>query len=680
MKRVTLFCCLSIIIQFGCEEDKDVAPPLVSILEPLDFTVASEIVSIKCVADDNEAVEFVELWINNLSTGIMDSSEPYELLWNTVNYLDSTEYSIMVMAKDVNNNTGFSDSISIIVDNTGSHPTMVNIKSIDYTDSIMTIVFDMSLDSDFDNYKIFRSQDSDSTKTLIQEITNIMDTLIQINDFNPVEQFWYWIQVEDIYGYTTISESYYVLDQPPIGVVLSKIVFSDSLFQINWTPNSEFDFFSYSVFESINPDMSNKIKIFETNDNNITSFEHNQIELSKYRYYQIIVTDYWGLQTASNIEVGCSWYLFNDFYGDASYDFGRVVIQADDGGYIVAGNSSLLGDEYSNALIIKMNHLGQQQWIKNYTFSATDRINSISLLDDGSFIMTGFITNSSKDVLLLKLDSYGNIDWYESFSTEYDEIGNSVDITPEGNFIITGEAFDETGYSDLLLMQFDGSGEMIFMKKFGGVEEELGLTNRNDYGYSVLCTDDNAFIMTGITRSNGDSDGDVWLIKTNLNGDTLWTNTFGWNETTEAGRSIKNTNDSGYIITGHTNSFGSGNNDAYLLKVDTDGNEIWSKAFGGTGTDHGRNVVQTADQGYLISGYTDSFDDTGGFDFWLIKTAPDGDLDWQKTYGGNSDDKGLWAVETLDGGYIITGYSNSNSNNIPDVLLIKTDNIGNTSQ
>ncbi len=677
MKKYPLFCFLFFIIQSGCEEDKDIAPPLVSIIEPLEFTVASEIVSIKCIADDNDAVELVELWIDNLSIGVVDSSEPYELLWNTVNYLDSTEYSIMVMAKDVNNNIGFSDSISILVDNSGSYPNIVNIKSINYTDSIMTIVFDMCLNEDFKKYKIFRAQDDDSTKILIEEITNIMDTVIQINDFNPVEPFLYWIQVEDIYGYTSMSDSYYVLDKPPMESTLLTIEFLDSLFQIIWTPNSEDDFSSYTLFESINPDMSNSVKIFETNDINITSFENYQIEPSEYKYYQIMITDYWGLQTESNIRMGSSWYLFNEYYGDASYDYGRVVIQSSDGGYIVAGNSSMLGDQYSNTLIIKIDREGQEEWKKNYTFSGTDQINSINILNDGSFIITGFITHSSKDVLILKLDSFGDIVWHESFGTEYDEEGHSIDITPDESFVISGEIFDETGFSDLLLLKFDESGEIIFHKTFGGIEEELNLTNRNDYGYSVFCTNDDGFIMTGITRSNGDSNGDVWLIKTDINGDTLWTNTFGSNSTTESGRSVKQTNDGEYIIVGHTNGFGSGD-DAYLIKVDSVGNELWSRAYGGENTDKGRNVVQTTDQGYLISGWTDSYDNNGDYDFWLVKTDPNGNIDWNKTYGGNSDDRGLWAIETLDSGYIISGFSNSTSNNIPDILLIKTDNLGTT--
>ena len=117
------------------------------------------------------------------------------------------------------------------------------------------------------------------------------------------------------------------------------------------------------LFESNYSDMSSAVKIFETNDINITTFDHNQNEQSQYKYYQIVVQDYWGLQAISNIEEGCSWFIFNQSYGDASYDYGRHIISTMDGGYIVVGNTSLLGNSYNNVLILKVNYKGEQEWI-----------------------------------------------------------------------------------------------------------------------------------------------------------------------------------------------------------------------------------------------------------------------------------------------------------------------------
>ena len=117
-----------------------------------------------------------------------------------------------------------------------------------------------------------------------------------------------------------------------------------------------------------------------------------------------------------------------------------------------------------------------------------------------------------------------------------------------------------------------------------------------------------------------------------------------------------------------------------MIKTDSEGNEQWYQTFGGNGTDHGRSVVQNSDQGYIISGYTDSFGGFGGFNFWLIKTDSDGNLDWHRSYGYAGDDKGFCGLQALDGGYIIAGYSNSTTNNSRDILIVKTDDLGNTDQ
>ena len=161
----------------------------------------------------------------------------------------------------------------------------------------------------------------------------------------------------------------------------------------------------------------------------------------------------------------------------------------------------------------------------------------------------------------------------------------------------------------LLTIPFIGFGQG-WEKTFGGTIL--------DGGYSVQQTTDGGYIITGMTKSYSLNGGrDVYLIKTNSTGDTLWTNTFGGSDN-EEGNSVKQTNDGGYIICGQTESFGLGYNDAYLIKTDSQGNEIWSQTFGGQGTDQGRQVVNTLDEGYLISGYTDSFGTLGGFNFAAV--------------------------------------------------------------
>ena len=267
------------------------------------------------------------------------------------------------------------------------------------------------------------------------------------------------------------------------------------------------------------------------------------------------------------------------------------------------------------------------------------------------------------------IDSEGNIEWQTKHGDTRDEIANSIDITNDGGFIIVGEITNEnTGNSSCYLIKVNNTGEFDWEGSFGG--------SLNDQGFSIVPVTDGGFVITGVTRSQNDSSGDLWLFKVNNTGQMLWEKTYG-GENFEAGRSLQQTSDNGYIIIGHTESFGNGNNDAYLLKTDSEGNELWSRSYGGSGTDQGRHIVETLDQGYIISGYTDSYGSMGGFNFWLIKTDSNGDLEWQEYYGGGGNDRAFCGLQASDGGYAIVGQSNTGGSTGVDILLVKTDNIGN---
>jgi len=204
--------------------------------------------------------------------------------------------------------------------------------------------------------------------------------------------------------------------------------------------------------------------------------------------------------------------------------------------------------------------------------------------------------------------------------------------------------------------------ETQWTKTFGGTNYEEG--------NSVQQTSDGGYIIASTTNSSGAGSYDVYLIKTDSNGNMVWSNTFGgagW----DWGNSVQPTSDGGYIITGWTDSFGAGFADVYLIKTDSSGNITWSKTLGGVGSDGANSIQPTKDGGYIIAGSTSSFVAGDYYDVYLIKTDSSGNITWSKTLGGASGDGASSMQPTKDGGYIIVGETWSIGAGMADVWLIK---------
>jgi len=258
----------------------------------------------------------------------------------------------------------------------------------------------------------------------------------------------------------------------------------------------------------------------------------------------------------------------------------------------------------------------------------------------------------------------------QTFGGWNDEFGYAVDQCTDDGFIIIGSTVTfGAGAKDFYLIKTDGNGIMEWSKTYGG--------GNFDEAFAGQQTTDGGYIMAGYTYSYGQGLSDIYLVKTDANGDTLWTRTYGGTDYEEA-YGVQQTTDGGYIVAGQTRSFGAGEDDVYLLKIDGSGNLQWSQVLGGAGYDDGYAVEQTTDGGYMITGYTWSIGQ-GDREFLMIKTDANGDTLWTKAYGDSNYDILYGAQQTSDGGYIAIGETWSFGQGGADMYLQKTDASGNLS-
>ena len=295
---------------------------------------------------------------------------------------------------------------------------------------------------------------------------------------------------------------------------------------------------------------------------------------------------------------------------------------------------------------------------------------------DGGFIITGHTESFGagySDVYLIKTDQNGNSQWQKTFGGSHRDYGYSVQQTSDGGYIIAGstESYGE-GFSDVYLIKTDADGNSQWQKTFGGIYSE--------YARSVRQTSDSGYIISGGIYPYTTYDPNIYLVKTDSNGNSQWQKIYGVVDNGEYVFSVQQTTDGGYIMAGYTDPPDTAvKADVYLIKTDPNGNSQWQKTYGGDDSDTGHSVQQTADGGYVIVGHTFSTN-LSSSDVYLIKTDPNGNSQWQKTFGGTNYDNALSVQKTMDGGYIIAGRTESFSHpsNYSDVYLIKTDSNGNS--
>ena len=361
--------------------------------------------------------------------------------------------------------------------------------------------------------------------------------------------------------------------------------------------------------------------------------------------------------------------FYKTFGYEGVNDDGYSIVQTADSSYIILGSTG------NDILLFKADRKGAEQWSRVFGGSQFDEARHIQQTSDGGYIISGTTKSygfGGSDIWLIKTDPSGWIEWNTHFGGTHNEHGGQVLQTPDGGYILIGDRdFSGDGNQDIWLIRTNSLGDSLWTKTFGG--ENI------DQGSDIISFENEGFILLGSTTSYGNGGADIWIIKTDSNGNEEWNHSYGGGSD-DYGQSILQIPDGGYIIRSVIESFGDGNTAVGLLRISSTGDEIWNKTFGGSGGAGGNALRETYEGGYiLVCNYYNR--GNSAFDIWLIKINLSGNLIWDKTFGGTNHDYGFSVLQTFDGGFDLAGstYNLGNGDdNYSDLWLIKTDPEGNT--
>jgi hypothetical protein len=361
--------------------------------------------------------------------------------------------------------------------------------------------------------------------------------------------------------------------------------------------------------------------------------------------------------------------VWTELYGGNDLEEAYALEPTMDGGFIIAANTRSFGAGVWDAWLIKTDAQGNQEWAKTYGGTGIDHAYDVKQTEDGGYIAAGRTDqdgSSFSKVWLVRTDGTGNLLWTQAFGeNDKAELANSLEITNDGDFIIAGvkevEPYDEP-HEQFWLIKMDADGNMIWNQTYGGPDY--------DGAFSVRQTSDSGFIIIGTTEMQGSME-DIRLIKTNLNGALEWEKTYG-GFLNDAGLDVIQTQDDGYLLTGKFQNTLSVPSEMWVIKTDADGNQMWDNVFGGLSGSMGYALTDDPESGYLLAGMT-SLPGTGDSEGWLVKINGDGDEVWTKTIGTSDMDRFRDITITAQGDIILTGDAGTFGNT--DAWLVKVGSV-----
>lgn len=354
--------------------------------------------------------------------------------------------------------------------------------------------------------------------------------------------------------------------------------------------------------------------------------------------------------------------------GGSNADRACRVQMTEDGGYIIAGSTSSFSAGENDFWLLKFDSNNDISWQKTYGDSGNDYATDIQQISQGGYIVVGTTYSfgaGGSDIWVLRLDGNGDILWQKSYGGSSFDYGTCVQQISDG-YIVAGNTFSYgAGECDIWLLELDSEGEITWQKTYG--------SSGFDWSFHLQQTVDGQYLIAGDTFSFGAGENDFWVLKLDRAGEISWQKTYGGSSFDWAFR-LQQSETGGYIIAGNTLSFGAGENDVWLLKLDNQGQIVWQKTYGGARFDWPASINPILDGGYVVACGSYSFG-AGEDDLWVFKLDSQGNVVWQKTYGGEKSDHAT-SIQPVEDGFILAGITSSSGAGKDDLLLLKLDHNG----
>lgn len=353
---------------------------------------------------------------------------------------------------------------------------------------------------------------------------------------------------------------------------------------------------------------------------------------------------------------------FQETYGSLSgFEYALSAAPVSTGGYIMAVTADSTPSGTRDLALLKTDANGNELWRVYFGSPGFDIATGVIETNDGGFALCGSWNGFGSDSgVVVKTDASGNAQWTTKIALMPGRtVAQDIVQLTDGSLIVTGftgNASTPQGF----LVKLNSSGNVVWQKTYGGTgkDELMGMAEVNGTG----------FILAGCTNSYGSGQEDFWLIRTDVNGDTMWTRTFGGIQSEQA-YDVCNTQDGGFVVGGFENYPGG---DAFLVKVNSSGAQQWLNMYDGGGWDMCYSLVETWDGGFAFAGRRENPDNH----MWLVRINSGGTFMWDRTFPRDYLSEGDDIQYTSDGGFLIAGYTLNMTGDPGQAYLVKTESAG----